>query len=81
MNKSQLRANVMATGSYFFDRATMKFFGDTMANYGTYGTTIGGRAVIALYRKRPVKYGLQSIAYFDAVTFEQVYKPTEGVKE
>lgn len=31
---SELKAAVDATGSHFFTRDTMRFFGDTMANYG-----------------------------------------------
>lgn len=59
---------------HFFDRQTMKFFGDTMANFGCRRTTIalelwaGGAQDVScweLYRKRPVKHGLQSSHYFD----------------
>lgn len=34
MKPSELKSKVEATGSNFFDRKTMKAFGDTMANYG-----------------------------------------------
>jgi hypothetical protein len=60
-------------GGHFFDRKTMRFFGDTMRNFGV---TDGGKiktltgngieevGVWALYRKRPVN-GLHGIfAYF-----------------
>jgi hypothetical protein len=38
--KSDLRRNVTATGSNFFDSKSMKFFGDTMSNYGLRSATI-----------------------------------------
>jgi hypothetical protein len=81
--------------SYFFDRKSMKFFGDTMRNYGARLVTITSREVIEgesaifgeprqnvkktitvcweLYRKRPVKNGLQSSAYFDKNTFARIH--------
>ena len=34
MTPSELKNNVEKTGSYFFDRLNMRFFCDTMANYG-----------------------------------------------
>lgn len=52
--------------SHFFDRGTMRFFGDTMANYGV--KDLGD--CYELRRKRPVKHGLKSSAFFDKVTFE-----------
>lgn len=69
---------------HFFDRSTMKFFGDTMSNY--YVPLHKGKARLvkvlqsdgtiancyALQRKRPVKGGLTSTAYFCASTFERV---------
>lgn len=77
--------------SHFFDRKTMKFFGDTMRNYGV-------RAVIArtlydregkyrpegvevpaweLYRKHEVKHGLRSSHYFTRDNFAELM----GVQE
>ena len=71
MTPSQLKAAVEAAGheSHFFDRSAMKFFGDTMRNYGVRSTVITcnynehGQYVEAgvqvevweLYRKRAVK--------------------------
>ncbi len=49
------------TDSFFFTRSTMKFFGDTMRNYGIRHRTPG---VIELYRRNPVKHGLFSSAFF-----------------
>lgn len=70
MTASKLKAKVEATGSYFFTRKTMRFFGDTMRNYGVRDTGDAWE----LYRKKPVKHGLKSSAYFDKLTFECVYK-------
>jgi hypothetical protein len=59
---------------YFFDRATMRFFGDTMRNFGVRDggkvktVTLNGieeAEVWELYRKHPVKGGWYgSIRYF-----------------
>lgn len=60
---------------HFFDRKTMKFFGDTMANYGVrnHGT------YFELYRKKPVKHGLSKSHYFDAITLiPTTTEPKEG---
>lgn len=66
--------------AHFFSRKTMQFFGDSMRNYGVrtaevrtaydaqgnYVGNAGGCVVQCweLYRKRPVKHGLQSSHYF-----------------
>ena len=64
--------------SHFFDRKTMQFFGDRMANFGLRRTTIicswddlGNYAeegvkvpVYELYRHKPVHLGLKTSAYF-----------------
>jgi len=75
MKPCELKYRVSATGSLFFDRDSMRFFGDTMRNYGVRdGGTIDGMPVWELYRRRAVKHGLKSSAYFDKVTFERVFK-------
>jgi len=61
---------------HFFSRKTMRFFGDTMRNYGVRKTTIVTYAgevisVYELYRKHPIKHGLIGSAYFDVNTFER----------
>ncbi len=75
------------TDSHFFDRKSMKFFGDTMRNYGVCKVTIrvnydaegnyvqGGEEIEAweLFRKRPVKHGLQKSAWFRADNFSQTF--------
>jgi len=77
MTPTGLRYEVEHTGSYFFTRASMKFFGDTMKNYGVRSTKIttsgGEKDVWELYRKRPVKHGLSESAFFDKVTFAPVH--------
>lgn len=75
---SDLKYHVEQTGSHFFERSSMKFFGDTMKNYGVRKTTVethilGQVEVYELYRRKPVKHGNQSSAYFNAFTFERVF--------
>lgn len=77
---SQLKAQVEYNriDSKFFTRDNMKFAGDTMANYGVRSATVTNLQgeqveVWELYRRKPVKYGLQKSAYFDKLTFSQVF--------
>ncbi len=79
MTASELKYQVEqhATESYFFTRKTMKFFGDTMRNYGVCKATIDTYTqkdieVWELYRKRPVKHNNQASAYFNRETFQRV---------
>lgn len=55
--------------SHFFDRKTMRFFGDKMSNYGLRDAG----TMWELYRRKPVKHGLKSSAYFDKQTFKRCY--------
>ena len=56
---------------HFFDRKTMKFFGDTMKNFGVTKVKLKSKSYpgldlvdgYVLYRKKPVKHGLHSVAY------------------
>lgn len=80
MTASELKYQVEQAGHvpYFFTRETMKFFGDTMKNYGVRSATVqtySGRTVEVweLYRKRPVKHGLRMSHYFDKQTFDRVH--------
>jgi hypothetical protein len=76
-----LKAFVEAAGheSHFFTRSTMKFFGDTMRNYGMRGpvtvVTPSGESVqcYELYRRHPVKCGVKDSAYFDANSYKRVF--------
>ena len=84
MNKTELKYNVMNTGSYFFDRSSMKFFGDTMSNYYVPKATVKvdtytreGIECYELQRVRPVKHGLNSSAFFAVDTFENIH-PKQG---
>lgn len=82
---SDLKFAVEQSGNepYFFTRETMKFFGDTMRNYGVRGpitieahngfTDSGKISVYELFRRRPVKHNLTDSAYFCAETFRRVH--------
>lgn len=85
MNASELKYRVESAGhgSYFFARASMRFAGDTMRNYGVRPKpveilTYSGEKVKAwvLYRKRPVKLGLSSNAYFCTESYRRVVPNT-----
>lgn len=94
MTPSELKMNVESAGHdpHFFERDTMRFFGDTMKNYGVRSAVIRtmydasgnftchdgvSLEVWELYRKRPVKHGNQKSAYFDKSTFHRVF-PAKG---
>lgn len=70
MTPSQLKYNheLYNGGSYFFSRDTMKFFGDTMRNYGVKDRGL----YYELYRKSHVKHGLRNSAYFDKLLFKRI---------
>jgi len=82
MTASELKAKHESHNpeSKYFHRDSMRFFGDSMSNYGVRRATCRRSRQNAtpipgfeLYRKRPVKHGLTSSAYFDAETFGRVY--------
>ena len=56
----------------FSSRENMRFAGDTMANYGLQIIESEGKQLFELYRKKPVKYGLQKSTYFDVETLRKV---------
>lgn len=72
MTPSELKALTGETAPFFFVYRTMKFFGDTMKNFGVRACTIQGRKAWELYRKHPVKHGLTCSAFFDQETFKRV---------
>lgn len=82
MTPSELKANIIKhdPDSHYFDRKTMRFFGDTMRNYRVRKTEIITHGdpvpveVWELYRKRPVKHGLKSSAFFRTTDFQQVFE-------
>ena len=75
MTPYELKRKVLENdpNSHFFDRKTLRFFGDSMANYGVRRTMIDAIPVFELYRKRPVKHGVNKSVYFHAVTFKEVF--------
>ena len=85
MNKTELKYQVMKTGSYFFDYSSMRFFGDTMANYYVPVNTVqvetwtdGTHECYELRRIRPVKHGLRKSTYFDINTFDRILPRRES---
>lgn len=79
MDKTELKNKVIATGSHFFDRKSLKFFGDTMGNYAVSKepvniTTATGDVYCCweLRRINPVLHRLKGSAYFDCITFRRV---------
>jgi hypothetical protein len=81
MTPSELKRHVEAgtTDIFFFTRGSMAFFGDRMSNYGVRSTVITtytdeALPVWELYRKRPVKHGLQASAYFCKETYRRVFE-------
>lgn len=73
MTPAELKYHVEQTGSCFFTRSSMKFFGDTMSNYGCRSSWLNGQEVWELHRKRPVKCGLQDSAYFSKTDFDRLF--------
>ena len=80
MTASELKYQYQAHGNgHYFDRGSMKFFGDTMANYYVPSalvkiTTYSGdiKECYQLERRRAVKMGRNDTAYFDTSTFDVV---------
>lgn len=70
MTSSELKYQYEANNpnGFFFTRDTMKFFGDTMRNYGVIDH--GDR--YELHRKQPVKHGLTSSAFFTKNDFKLI---------
>jgi hypothetical protein len=80
MTASELKYRVEAAGNerYFFTRKTMRFFGDTMKNYGVRRAVVDTREEKAvncweLYRRRPVMHGLKSSAFFRDRDYSRVF--------
>lgn len=78
MTPSELAYLTSKTEPYFFSRETMKFFGDTMGNYGARKSSINTDTennvpVWELYCKRPVRHGLKSSAFFRQDDFKRVF--------
>ena len=89
MKPSELKAAVLSADpdNHFFDRGAMRFFGDSMANYGVRSVTVGVQFDAAgayypgglyleaweLYRRRPVRHGMQGSHYFAKASARVVY--------
>ena len=87
MTPSELKYHVEKTGEYFFSRSSMKFFGDSMKNYGVRSATIicnydekdqyHAEGIITevweLYRKQPVKKGLKGSVYFRRSDYSKTF--------
>lgn len=81
LTPADLKARVeQGADRHFFEPSTMRFFGDTMANYGVSAepvtvTTHGGTVVRCwqLYRKRMVKSGLSGSSYFACDDYRRVF--------
>ena len=85
MTPSELKAAVEATGreSHFFTRRSMRFFGDTMRNYGVRASVVRDainveRKVWELYRRRRTPKGATDSSYFDRSTFVRVFEVHNG---
>ena len=84
MTSSDLKYKIEQSGHelYFFSRETMTLFGDSMRNYGVRESVIDTYSaqqvpVYELFRRRPVKHGLQSSAYFRRDTLTRVFPEKE----
>jgi hypothetical protein len=78
MTKYELKEKVQATGIYFFERDSLRFFGDTMKNYGVRSAVVDTYTQVKidcweLYRIHPVKNWNQKSTYFRKSDFERVY--------
>ena len=78
MTHSELKYLTRETNPHFFTHRTMKFFGDTMRNYGVRSVRVDtwtqeGVECWELYRKHSVKCGLKESAYFDKNTLDKVF--------
>jgi hypothetical protein len=94
MTPSELKHHISQAGHepHFFDRKTMSFFGDRIANFGCRegmvlcdydedGNYVKAGVTIEvweLYRKHAVKHGLKSSHFFSKASFKCVHprKPT-----
>lgn len=83
MTKTELKNNVESNGSHFFDRDTMRFFGDTMDNYYVPKQPVQVKKYDGnfeqcweLQRRKPVNHGLSDSAFFSCVNFNRIHTIT-----
>lgn len=74
MKPSQLKAHLMEGDgeSKFFSRENMRFAGDTMSNFGVRSAKIDNVECWELWRKKPVKCGIQTSFYFRKDNFRLI---------
>ena len=76
MTPSQLKYKVDQTGSHFFTRASMKYFGDTMKNFGLRSYD---ENTWELYRKS-LRGTQQTVSFFfDKTTFKRKHMISDGM--
>ena len=71
-----------AQGGHFFDRGSMKFFGDTMSNFGVRAQTEFVQTYsqeepiecYVLYRRKKTSKGMYKSAYFACSDFKLIHK-------
>lgn len=63
-NPSQLKGFIENAAPFFFSPKAMRFFGDTMRNYGIVKHKTKEGLIIELYRKKPVKNGLAGSTFW-----------------
>jgi len=70
MTSSELKYKYEANNphGFFFTRETMRFFGDTMRNYGV----VTHKDSYELHRKTPVKHGNNNSAFFTKNNFKLI---------
>jgi len=70
MTSSELKYKYEANNphGFFFTRETMRFFGDTMRNYGV----VTHKDSYELHRKTPVNGGLRSSRFFSKNNFKLI---------
>ena len=70
MTLTELREQVeQGEDRLFFDKEPMRFYGDSMSNYGVRDNG----STWELYRKQKVRFGIQESAYFDKQKFNRVF--------
>ena len=72
LTKSNLIEAVNRTGSFYFSKDTMQFFGDTRSNYYLSKVifNIDNMDYYKLSRKKPVNGGLKDPVYINTKTFK-----------
>jgi len=80
MNKSELIDKVNQTGSYFFSKDNLRFFGDSRSNYYLSRKIhdVNGVNCYKLSRRKAVNGGLKAPAYFDVDSFKKIIKRGES---